>query len=247
MSIRIDDDSSATLVGQYISPHRELDSSQGSHQVLPNGNHFLGLGSEPSMYEQTEGGTPVFYAKFGDFPIQSYRSYKFEWTSNPPESEIGLFSYSRDCYGNVVHYASWNGATKVASWDFYTGSSEFGEFIKTASQPYNGSFETVASTPFDLYAYAVAYDNEGHRLGQSPTVQTWTPDPTFGEVCTDMACPPRTDYTGSPRTECPIPVTMPTYDDLEFATNLPVAARDAGDEPSLLYKPIARRPRKTIA
>ena len=246
MSIRIDDDSSATLVGQYISPHKELDSSQGSHQVLPNGNHFLGLGSEPSMYEQTEGGSPVFYARFGDFPIQSYRSYKFEWTSNPPESEIGLFSYSRDCYGNAVHYASWNGATKVASWDFYTGSSEFGEFIKASSQPYNGSFETVATTPFNLYSYAVAYDNTGNKLGQSQTVQTWTPDPTFAQSCTDMACPPSTDYSGSPRTECPAPVTMPSYDELEFATNLPVAARDTGDEPSILYKPIARRPRKTI-
>ena len=251
MSIRVNSDDSATLVGQYISPQQELDSSQGSHQVLPNGNHFLGMGSEPSMYEQTEGGIPVFYARFGDFPIQSYRSYKWEWDSNPPESEIGLFSYAQGCYGNAVHYASWNGATKVASWDFYTASSEFGDFARVSTRPYNGSFETVATTPFDQYTYAVALDNYGHKLGQSKTVQTWIPSPDFGMQCTDKACPRGTNYTEAPKLTCPGPTDLPAIEEpteieLEFASNMPLALKNAYSKPEPEYQPIPRRARKKI-
>ena len=253
MSIRINSDTSATLTAQYISPGRQLDSSQGSHQVLPNGNHFLGMGSHPYMYEQTPEGVPVWYARFGEFPIQSYRAYKWEWDSNPSEEEMGIFSYSRGCYGNAAHYVSWNGATDVAVWDFFSGASEDGEFAKVASLPYDGTFETVAVTPYNLYAYAVAYGHAGQRLGQTKTVRTWTPSPDFGANCTGMACPRGTDYMEAPQTECPAPVELPAYesDNVDYVYPTEPTTDATYELPSVedvaAYEVIPRRPRKFIS
>lgn len=243
MSIRINSDDSATLVGQYVSPGKQLDSSQGSHQVLSNGNHFLGMGSHPYMYEVTDDGRPVWYARFGDFPIQSYRAYKWEWQSTPNKSEMALFSYSRGCYGSAAHYASWNGATDVASWDYFLGSSEEGVFVKAASQAYNGTFETVAITPFSLYAYAVAYDNAGNMLGQTPTVKTWTPSPQFGTECNDISCPSGTNYTTAPTADCPIPVGVLNYDTSARVARAESSDLSVADTPAL-HQPVARRARK---
>ena len=252
MSIRINSDTSATLVAQYVSPGRQLDSSQGSHQVLPNGNHFMGMGSHPFMYEQTIDGTPVWYARFGEFPIQSYRAYKWEWNSSPPESEMALFSYSRNCYGEAAHYVSWNGATDVTAWEFYTASSEDEEFKFAAMQPYNGSFETVVTTPFDIYAYAVALDMAGNRLGQTPTVKTWTPSPVFAANCTEMSCPAVANYTEAPQTDCAAPVQLPVYDSSlpdeaylsDTPRRAPIAPREVSDVPA--YPLIPRRKRKFV-
>ena len=248
ISIRINSDESATLVGQYVSPGRQLDSSQGSHQVLPNGNHFLGMGSQPFMYESDANGTPVFYARFGVLPIQSYRAYKFEWTSNPPESEIGLFSFSKACYGDAVHYASFNGATELDSWEFYTGPSQDGPFVMAAQQPYNGTFETIVPTPFDLYAYAIAYDAAGYKLGQSKIIQTWTPDPEFGFTCSDVSCAAGTNYTTAPRFECQAPRQTPVSLETEAAP-APISGDMVDTPPNVddeSFYPIPRRRRRFI-
>ena len=197
-------DKTATLVGQYVSPGRQLDSSQGSHQVLENGNHFLGMGSEPFIYEETEDGTPVYYADFG---LSSYRTFKYNWTGIPPTSEIGFFSYSRTCNSTAVFYASWNGATEISSWRFFTSSNNTTTdgFTAIATSVNNGTFETVGTGAFDLYAYAIAYDAQNNELGTSPTVKTFVPNAQLALNCTAMACPAGTNYTGVDQTECSAP------------------------------------------
>jgi hypothetical protein len=195
-SVRLDEvGMSATLIGQYISPDCQLDSSQGSHQVLPNGNRMLGMGSHPFMYERTEDGATAFYGRFGVFPHQSYRVFRFEWSAEAPTSEMALFTYAKYCNGSSSMYASWNGATNVASWKYYTGNDENGPFTLADTKDYEDTFETIATGPFSLFAYAEAYDINGQKLGQTPVVSTFVPHLDIVSQCGSLSCNPGMNYT----------------------------------------------------
>jgi hypothetical protein len=195
----------ATLIEQYVSPGRQLDSSQGSHQFLPNGNHFLGMGSYPYIYEQTSSGHTVWYANWGSLPLQSYRAFKCPWVGNPPLSEIALFAYAQNCSAPTAFFASWNGATEVKLWKFFTSSSVNGTFTLAATGFHNGTFETFAIGPFNLHSYAIAYDGLGHMLGQTPRITTWVPNSALAPKCNTISCPPGTSYSASEASTCPAP------------------------------------------
>ncbi|MCJ1403607.1 hypothetical protein MMC11_006830 [Xylographa trunciseda] len=195
----------ATLIEQFVSPDRQLDSSQGSHQFLPNGNHFMGLGSYPYVYEQTSNGTTVFYANWGNLPLQSYRAFKYEWVGKPPITEIALFGYAQNCTAPAAFYASWNGATEVVSWKYFTSGSENGTFALAATAVNNGTFETFTTAPFNLYAYAIAYDHLGNMLGQTPTISVFVPDAALAPSCNAISCPVGTNYGASSKATCGAP------------------------------------------
>jgi hypothetical protein len=195
----------ATLVGQYISPGRQLDSSQGSHQILANGNHFLGEGSNPFIYEQTSAGDTAYYASFGVGTISSYRSFKFPWTGNPVPSQMALLSYAQSCNAsNTAFYASWNGATQVATWKFFAASSKSAkQFQVVATQAAAGVFETKASAEgLSGAVYAQALDANGKVLGTTATVDTFVPSPALAVSCGKDACPWGTDYKTAARAVC---------------------------------------------
>ena len=205
MSISISNDSlTATLINQFVSPGRQLDASQGSHQFLPNENHFLGLGSEPEVFEYTPSGDVAFYAQFGDFPIASYRAFKNPWTGRPALSEIALFAYAASCNASTMaFYASWNGATEIASWKFYSSNStDNATFALAATAAKNGTFETVGTGTFGLSAYAEAYDVNGTQLGKTETVGTFVPGADLAASCGELACPQGTNYTTASKATC---------------------------------------------
>ena len=260
MDIRLGN-GTATLVGQWISPGGELDSSQGSYQQLDNGGHFLGLGSFPAIYELTADGQTAFYAKFGPLPLQSYRSFKFNWTGLPDESEIGFFAFSQTCNNSrAAYYSSWNGATEVAAWKYYT-SGDNETFREVAEKAYGGTFETMATAPFNLYAYAEAYDKNGTKMGRSKVAKTWVPPADLELLCNNAACPPGTDYTQN-STACAAPpdslaygnftdtaiqdiAPPPIAEDPEQATNdTPADITSAIDQQPPQDNYIIRRPRR---
>jgi Arylsulfotransferase (ASST) len=90
------------------SPQRALALSQGDAQSLPNGDMFVGWGA---VSEYTEFGP--FGAVKLDATINgnsaSYRAYRFNWIGRPSSPPTVVRK------GNTI-YASWNGATQVASW-----------------------------------------------------------------------------------------------------------------------------------
>src|SRR5215204_3085317 len=55
-----EEDMSATLVGEYTHPSKILAATQGNVHVLPNGNVFIGWGSEPSFSEFSRDGSFFF-------------------------------------------------------------------------------------------------------------------------------------------------------------------------------------------
>ncbi|MCJ1393156.1 hypothetical protein MMC18_006028 [Xylographa bjoerkii] len=213
----------ATLIEQYVSPGGQLDSSQGSHQFLPNGNHFMGLGSYPYVYEQTSDGTTVFYANWGNLPLQSYRAFKYAWVGKPPISEIALFAYAQSCTAPAAFYASWNGATEVVSWKYFTSSSENGTFALAATAVNNGTFETFTTASFNLYAYAIAYDDLGNMLGQTPTVSVFVPDAALAPSCNPLSCPVGTNYGAASKATCaapPAPTVISSTSSIVISTTL---------------------------
>ena len=106
------------LLHTYIALSRTRAPSQGSMQVLSNGNVFIGWGHSPAITEFTAEGEVVCENHFGPSWFDwygaavSYRAMKTEpgeWVGNPTT----LPSIAVED-GRV--YASWNGATEVQAW-----------------------------------------------------------------------------------------------------------------------------------
>jgi hypothetical protein len=110
----------ATLVGEYINPHHIKAISQGSLQVLEDGNIFMGYGNSAAFTEYASNGTVLCDAhfgpqsQFGGGNVQSYRAYKFEWHGWPiTNPDVSILKNEQ---GNWNFYVSWNGATEVDAW-----------------------------------------------------------------------------------------------------------------------------------
>jgi hypothetical protein len=110
-----------TLVHSYTHSPPLLSESQGSMQVLGDGYTFVGWGSEPYFSEYDRGNsTQQFFTMKYSPPMESYRGLRFQWwgqPSTPPN--IATLPNSK---GTTI-YASWNGATTVASWRILAGST----------------------------------------------------------------------------------------------------------------------------
>ena len=130
---------------QYLHSPSTLASSQGSVQILPDGDVFVGWGSKPYFSEYTPSGTQLFSGSFVS-PVASYRAYRFGWYGKPLQPPAIAVQQS-STPGEDSVYASWNGATQVASWQVLASSSSGGPFVNQGSPaPWSG-FETTIQTP----------------------------------------------------------------------------------------------------
>jgi len=79
----------ATLVQAFYPPDDLLSKSQGSMQLLPNGNAVVNWGSEGALTEFRADGTPIFHAYmdsgFLGEGVQDYRAFRYNWTGLPNE------------------------------------------------------------------------------------------------------------------------------------------------------------------
>jgi hypothetical protein len=157
-----------TLLAQYEHPKALSSGSQGNFQALGNGDVFLGWGSEPYFSEFSASGELLFDAHF-PAKDESYRGYRFEWTGTPPTAPAVAAS-AASASSPVSVYASWNGATNVASWRVLGGASAT-TLAPVALTPRAG-FETTISTPGpEAYVAVQALDATGAVLATSATVK----------------------------------------------------------------------------
>ncbi len=157
----------ATLVREFRQPQGRLATSQGNVQILPNGHVFIGWGSVPRFSEFAADGRLVLDAGFT--ASQSYRDGRFAWAGRPASPpDIAVDSGS----DGVVVYASWNGATEIASWDVLVGADHT-SLRRVASAPKQG-FETVIALrtmgPLAGVVAVSAKDALGAVLGTSSPV-----------------------------------------------------------------------------
>jgi hypothetical protein len=136
-------------------------------QVLPNGNVFVGRGSEPFLTEFSFDGDVLLDARFPS-DCKSYRAFRFPWSGHPADEPA--LAAERRPDGKVALYASWNGATEVASWDVLAGPSP-NRLESLGSVPKNGFETAMLAEATGPYLAVRALDRSGAVLGASVPVK----------------------------------------------------------------------------
>lgn len=164
------------LVQGYYPPDNLLSKSQGSTQLLPNGNVLVNWGSEGALTEFLSDGKPIFHAymdsgSLGD-GVENYRGFRYNWTGTPNEAPA-IVALLDERTSKTHVFVSWNGDTRTATWHFY------GTDGRTGSRSYLGkAHRTGFETEFVLDGknsrtrefQAVAYDSANNVLVESATV-----------------------------------------------------------------------------
>jgi hypothetical protein len=122
---------------------------------------FVGWGSAPYLTEHDGEGNLLFDAGFPP-EVESYRAFRFPWTGRPQAApDLAGESESGD---RVTLYASWNGATEVASWQVLAGPEE-GK-LEPVGEAARMGFETAIAVDTKAPYVAVrAKDRSGRALG----------------------------------------------------------------------------------
>jgi hypothetical protein len=158
---------SDAVVDQYEHPAPLSANSQGSLQVLENGDAFIGWGSAPFFSEFSAGGQLLFDAHMpGSY--QSYRASRFGWMGTPSERPA-VAALPSGAGGPLTVYASWNGDTRTASWRVLAGRSA--QQLASAGGATRTGFETaIAISGAAAYVAVQALDASGTVLGTSRTI-----------------------------------------------------------------------------
>jgi hypothetical protein len=157
-----------TLIHAYTHNPPLLANSQGSVQILPDGNTFVGWGAQPYFTEFSKhGGRQLFSIHFNQ-PLQSYRGFRYQWWGQP----VTPPSIAASPTGNgTTVYASWNGATTVAAWEVLAGPTQSPATMTPVGKFTDSAFETTMSVPSTQPYFAVqALGSSGQVLGTSAAV-----------------------------------------------------------------------------
>ncbi len=155
----------ATLVHQYRHSPPTLATSEGSVQLLPNHNVFVGWGSKPYFSEYSARGKPLFGGSFIS-PVNSYRAYRFNWVGFPLQAPV-IAVRPATTAGEDSVYASWNGSTQVRKWQVLSSSNRTGPFVKVRSPALWSGFETKIHAPKANYFKVEALNSRGSVLATS--------------------------------------------------------------------------------
>ena len=150
----------------------------GNTQRLSNGDTFLSWGAPSSakgysfdtMTEVAPDGTVVFDFVF-DQPYVSYRAFRFAWQGFPDTQPV--LASRVDPQGLTLGY-SWNGATEVAAYRVFGGSSP--QSLDFLEQRAKTDFETQSffvDLPKSVcYFQVAAMDKTGNEMARSRVIST---------------------------------------------------------------------------
>ena len=155
------------LLSSYIRTPPWLSGSQGNMQTLPNGNLLVNWGDKGCFTEFTPDGKMIFDATLPN-PVQSYRAFRSAWEGHPTQPPALAVTDSGE--GALTVYASWNGATGIASWQLLAGSGadSLTSVVSVASTGFETAIPATTSLP---YLAVRALDAKGQTLGTSAAVQ----------------------------------------------------------------------------
>jgi hypothetical protein len=162
-----------------FSPARPVFATyMGNTQRLPNGNTLLSWGAPytkngftfDSLTEVTADNHILFELVF-DQPYVSYRAFLFPWHGFPDTRPALAYKVN----GNAISLGySWNGATEVAAYRVYGGSSEHS--LDLIEEKQKNDFETqsrLTDLPeAECYFQVAALDNTGNELSRSKVIST---------------------------------------------------------------------------
>ena len=156
------------LVREYGHPSPLLAYAMGNMQTLPDGNVLVGWGNVPALTEFTPAGR-VIVDVWTPWAQPSYRGFRLPWSGAPAELPA-LTASANSASGARTLYASWNGATDVASWQVALGPSATA--LRPAAVVQRTGFEaTIPLGTASGYAAVTALDAAGRSLASSEPIR----------------------------------------------------------------------------
>ena len=144
--------------------------SQGSMQVVGNGNVFLSWGGgNGNLTEFTRDGALAMESRIDPKEDDTYRAYRTPWQNATGENKPDAKAYT-DGDGTDV-YVSWNGATNVAQW-VVQGGGDPADMVKMGESGWE-DFETRIHLDGEpKYVRVKALSTGGTLLGDTVTIRT---------------------------------------------------------------------------
>ncbi len=152
----------ATVAAQYGREENLDPDYMGDTQPLGDGNVFVGWGDEPYVSEFDHSGKLLFEGEFPR-PDLTYRALLEQWVGLPLYPPVGA---ARLAGGRTTVYASWNGATQVASWRVLGGPGA-GQLARVVTKPRSGFETAIAVSGSDSTFVVQALNGAGHVIGAS--------------------------------------------------------------------------------
>jgi hypothetical protein len=156
----------ATLMTAFQHPLGLLTATQGSSQLLGNGDTFVGWGSQRYFSEFSPSGQLLFDGHLATGNA-SYRAYRLPWSATPATAPKAVATLSG---GKVTATASWNGATEVASWQLLAGPDASSMTVVAAGPRMGFESSVTAATTQPMVAMR-ALDATGTTLATSAAVK----------------------------------------------------------------------------
>lgn len=168
----------ATKVWEYIHTPPVFTDYMGDIQRLLDGNTFIGWGNAvtasgyvySSITEVTPDSNTIFELSI-DQPYDSYRAFRAPWQGFPLTPPTLAFKQD---VNNILLGYSWNGATEVAAWRVYGGSSQ--KSLNQIDEKVKNGFETqtlIANPPQgECYFQVAAIDKNGKEMARSQVIST---------------------------------------------------------------------------
>jgi hypothetical protein len=161
----------ATLTRSYAHQSPLVADSQGNVQALPGGDWTVGWGQAGYLSEINASGQLLFDAHLPP-NWESYRTFVQPWSGQPSDPPAVAAVAASGGQGGASVYASWNGATEVASWKVLAGASA--STLKPAASAPKRGFETaiaLAPSVGGPYVAVQALNAAGAVIGTSATVR----------------------------------------------------------------------------
>jgi len=165
-----------TNVWSYTHSPYVFGTYMGDVQRMSNGDNFLGWGAAydgpgyvfVSMTEVDPNNNVILEITF-DQPYVSYRALRYPWQGYP--DTLPDLAFRNDSSGLTLGY-SWNGATEVASYQLYGGSTP--QSLSLIDQKAGDGFETqthLDPVPSGIcYFQAAAMDKNGKEMARSAII-----------------------------------------------------------------------------
>jgi hypothetical protein len=153
----------ASLLKEYDHSPSLLAGFEGNMQTLSGGDVFLGWGQQPYFTELNPHGTPVFDARF-NAPTPTYRAYRMRWSGQP--TTLPSAAVAKGAPGMTIVYASWNGATAVASWRVLAGATPNARRV-LGTHPRVGFETAIGERSTGPYFQVQALGSSGQVIGTS--------------------------------------------------------------------------------
>lgn len=167
----------ARVIQRINRPDHSLTRRRGNVMTLPNNNVFVGWSERGYQSEHAPNGDVLMTARFVSERYSTYRAYKSEFIgrpATPPDVVASVYGTSDEDMVTTI-YVSWNGATDVASWDFYARAYDRGESVLVGHAS-KTDFETMFIVDGYLdWITAKALDVNGKVLGTSRVHRSNTP------------------------------------------------------------------------